>query len=123
MFIAPRLKKIREIRGWKQASVAEAMHTTQQSYSSLEQGSGFPKIDTLKRFCDVMNVELHFLMALELPITEENLERYGTMEFSELISDCNKLEQKLEVFNSILTNNNNKSAAFQNTLRARIIAA
>jgi transcriptional regulator with XRE-family HTH domain len=44
MFIAPRLRKIREIRGWKQAAVAEAMHTTQQSYSSLEQGTGFPKM-------------------------------------------------------------------------------
>jgi transcriptional regulator with XRE-family HTH domain len=122
MFIAPRLRKIREIRGRKQASVAAAMHTTQQSYSSLEQGTGFPKIDTLKRFCDVMNVQLHFLMATDVPITEESLDRYGSKDFSELISDCHKLEQKLEVFNSLLMTND-RSASFQNSLRARIIAA
>jgi transcriptional regulator with XRE-family HTH domain len=122
MFIAPRLRKIREIRGWKQASVAAAMHTTQQSYSSLEQGTGYPKIDTLKRFCDVMNVQLHYLMAVDVPITEESLEKYGSKDFAELISDCAKLEQKLEVFSSILMTND-RSAAFQNTLRARIIAA
>ena len=82
MFIAPRFRKIREIRGWKQASVAAAMHTTQQSYSSLEQGTGYPKIDTLKRFCNVMNVQLHYLMAVDVPITEESLEKYGSKDFA-----------------------------------------
>ena len=122
MFIAPRLRKIREIRGWKQASVAQSMHTTQQSYSSLEQGTGFPKIETLKRFCDVMDVSLHFLMAEELSVTEENLRKYGNVDFSDLISDSDRLEQKLEVFNSILMSDN-KSVSFQNTLRTKIIAA
>lgn len=122
MFIAPRLRKIREIKGWKQASVAAAMHTTQQSYSSLEQGTGFPKIETLQRYCDVMQVKLHFLMAEDLPVTEENLEKYGNEDFGELIADCRRLEQKLEVFNSVLLHNN-KSVAFQNTLRTTIIAA
>jgi transcriptional regulator with XRE-family HTH domain len=122
MFIASRLRKIREIRGWKQASVAEAMHTTQQSYSSLEQGTGYPKIETLKRFCDVMNVELHFLMAVGQPITEETLEKYGNKEFSNIIAECARMEHKLEVYNSILMSND-KSAMFHNTLRTRIAAA
>ena len=122
MFIAPRMRKIREVRGWKQAAVAEAMHTTQQSYSSLEQGTGFPKIETVKRFCDVMGVELHFLMGLDIPITAENLEKYGSKGFLDLISECNKLEHKLEVFNSILMSAD-KTLALQNTLRTRIIAA
>ena len=115
------MRKIREIRGWKQASVASSMHTTQQSYSSLEQGTGYPKIETLQRFCDVMNVQLHYLMAVDVPVTEETLTRYGTKDFAELIADCTKLEQKLEVFSSLLSND--YSAAFQNTLRARILAA
>ena len=122
MFIAPRMRKIREIRGWKQTSVAAAMNTTQQSYSSLEQGTGFPKIETLKRYCEVMNVELHFLMATDVPVTEENLERYGSKGFAELIDDCRKLEQKLEVFNSILMSND-RTSPFQDGLRSRILAA
>jgi transcriptional regulator with XRE-family HTH domain len=122
MFIAQRLKKIREIRGWKQASVAEAMHTTQQSYSSLEQGGGFPKIETLKRFCDVMSVELHFLMTEELPVTEANLDRYGMKGFSEIISECRKLAQKLEVYDSILMTGD-QSALFKKAVHPRIIAA
>ena len=122
MNIAPRLKKIREIRGWKQAAVADAMKTTQQSYSSLELGLKFPKIETLKRFCDVMKVKLHFLTAEDVPVTEETIEKYGNKNFSELITDCQRLEHKLEVFNSILTSNDRPSA-IQNILRSGVTAA
>jgi transcriptional regulator with XRE-family HTH domain len=121
MFIANRLRKIREIRGWKQASVAQAMHTTQQSYSSLEQGTGFPKIETLNRYCDVMEVTLHFLMSEDVPVTEENLERYGNVQFADLINEVDKLEQRLEIFNSILLSDN--KSLTMNNLRTKIIAA
>ena len=102
MLIGPRLRAIRQIRGWKQIIIAESMHVTQQTYSKLESGKGSPEVDTLKRFCDIMNVQLHFLLAVDLPVTEENLERYGSMEFSKLISECNELTLKLQSTNTIV---------------------
>ncbi len=103
--IASRMRKTREIRGWKQSAVADSMNITQQAYSFLEQGHGSPRIDTLKRFCDVMKMELSFLLAFDVPVTEENLEKYATKGFADLISEHKRLEQKLEFFNYLIKTN------------------
>jgi transcriptional regulator with XRE-family HTH domain len=104
MTIAPRIRKIREVRGWKQAAVASAMSITQQAYSFLEQGYGSPRISTLERFCDVMKVEVHFLLAQDVPITEENIEKYGGKGFFDLINNYRQMEQKLEVYHHLIMN-------------------
>ena len=108
---AARMRKIREIRGWKQSAVAESMKITQQAYSFLEQGNGSPRIDTLKRFCDVIGVDLSFLLAYDVPVTEDNMEKYGAKGFSELILDHKRLEQKLEFFNYLIKTNSPESLA------------
>jgi transcriptional regulator with XRE-family HTH domain len=105
VMIANRMRKVREVRGWKQSAVADSMNITQQAYSFLEQGHGSPRIDTLKRFCEVMKVELSFLMSFDVPVTEETIEKYGTKGFAELISEHKRLEQKLEFFNYLIKNN------------------
>lgn len=102
MSIGLRLRAVRQIRGWKQIVVADSMHVTQQTYSKLERGKGSPEVDTLKRFCNIMNVQLHFLLAMDVPVTEENLEKYGTQEFSKIISDCIDLAQKLAGTDTII---------------------
>lgn len=102
MTIATRIRKIREIRGWKQTAVASSMDITQQAYSCLEQGASNARLETLKRFCDVMNVELPFLIAVDVPITEETLNRFGQRNFNEFLVAYKKLEQKLEIFDELL---------------------
>ena len=104
MNIAIRMKKVREVKGWKQSAVATSMHITQQAFSFLEQGSGSPRIDTLSRFCEVMNVQLHFLLAEDVPVTEETVEKYGTKSLSEFITDHSKLEHGVEVFAQFMSN-------------------
>ncbi|MBP6730666.1 MAG: helix-turn-helix transcriptional regulator [Chitinophagales bacterium] len=120
MTIASRIRKIREVRGWKQTAIASSMNITQQAYSCLEQGASNARLETLKRFCDVMKVELPFLIATDVPITEETIERYGNKSYYEFISTYRKLEQKVEIFEELLTgaekqmnanNNNNMSAS------------
>ncbi len=121
MTIASRIRKIREVRGWKQTAIASSMNITQQAYSCLEQGASNARLETLKRFCDVMKVELPFLIATDVPITEETIERYGNKSYYEFISTYRKLEQKVEIFEELLTgaekqmnnnnNNNNLSAS------------
>jgi transcriptional regulator with XRE-family HTH domain len=119
MTIASRIRKIREVRGWKQTAIASSMNITQQAYSCLEQGASNARLETLKRFCDVMKVELPFLIATDVPITEETIERYGNKSYYEFISTYRKLEQKVEIFEELLTgadkqiqnSNNNLSAS------------
>jgi transcriptional regulator with XRE-family HTH domain len=105
IMIATRMRKVREVTGWKQSAVAESMKITQQAYSFLEQGHGSPRIDTLKRFCEVMKIEISFLLAFDVPITDENIDKYATKGFGDLITEHKRLEQKLEFFNYLIKNN------------------
>src|SRR4051812_46393893 len=86
MTIASRIRKIREIRGWKQVAVAMSMGITQQAYSCLEQNASNARLETLKRFCNVLNIELSYLVALDVPVTDETLQHFGTVKFSEFLS-------------------------------------
>ena len=114
MTIASRIRKIREIRGWKQTAIASSMNITQQAYSCLEQGANNARLETLKRFCDVMQVELPFLIAIDVPITEETIAKYGNKSYYEFISTYRKLEQKVEIFEELLTGNNDKQVGNSN---------
>jgi transcriptional regulator with XRE-family HTH domain len=109
--IALRMKKVREVRGWKQSAVAQCMKVTQQAYSFLEQGHGSPRIDTLTRYCEVMQIDINFLLAFDLPVTEENIEKFGTKGYSELIAENKRLDQKLEFFNYLIKTNSAESLA------------
>ena len=109
MIIASRIKKIREVRGWKQTAVAASMNVTQQAYSCLEQGASNARLDTLRRFCAVMKIELPFLVAVDVPVTEETVERFGSKPYNEFLTGYRKLEQKLEIFDELLRGRNNTS--------------
>lgn len=123
MSIASRMRKVREVSGWKQAAVAESMKITQQAYSFLEQGNGSPRIDTLMRFCEVMKVELSFLLALDVPVTEESVARYGTKTFGTLVTEHERLEQKVEFFNYVIKNNTPARVAEKNGVNGASIPA
>ena len=113
MNIATRMRKVREVKGWKQSAVASSMQITQQAFSYLEQGSGSPRIDTLSRFCDVMNVQLHFLLSEDVPVTEETVTKYGSKTFSEFIRDHSKLEHGVELFDQFMNTGPNFSEIFK----------
>jgi transcriptional regulator with XRE-family HTH domain len=71
----------------------------------MEQGNGSPRVDTLMRFCEVMKVELSYLLAHDVIITEESLEKYGMKTFGFLTLEHERMEQKVEFFNYIMKNN------------------
>jgi transcriptional regulator with XRE-family HTH domain len=102
------MRKLRELMGWKQSAVASSMNITQQAFSFLEQGNRSPRIDTLMRFCDVMNIQLHFLLSPDVPITEETVKRYGTRPYSDFINEYQKLEQGAIFLDKILSANPDK---------------
>lgn len=105
--IESRIRKVREIRGWKQAAVASSMNITQQAYSCLEQGASNARLETLKRFCDVMSIELPFLIATDVPITDETMERFGAKSFNDFLTGFRKMEQKLEIYEELLSTHEN----------------
>ena len=97
------MRKLRELMGWKQSAVAASMNITQQAFSFLEQGNGSPRIDTLMRFCSVMNIQLHFLLSTDVPITEETVRKYGTRSYSDFISEHQRLEQGSKFLDQMLS--------------------
>ena len=99
--LATRIRKIRMLRGLKQSNVANDMNITQQAYSFFEKAHNSPRIDTLDRFCKIMKIEIGFLLAFEIPITQENIDKYGAKGLSDFINEHKTLRQKLEFFNNL----------------------
>lgn len=101
MTVAQRIRKIREVRGWKQTTIAGAMGITQQAYSCLEQESENARLRTLKRFCEQMNVTLAFLLS-NVPITDETVKDYGPKPYDQVIEERRKVAAKLELMEELL---------------------
>ena len=102
MSLSERIRKIREYRGLKQVAVASEMNITQQAYSWLETKSGNIKVETLKRFCDVMKVDLPFLMATEIPVNNENMEMFEKLNYSVVFEEYKKLKNKIETYEELI---------------------
>ncbi|HWB61939.1 MAG TPA: helix-turn-helix transcriptional regulator [Chitinophagales bacterium] len=102
MTISDRIRKIREYRGLKQVAVANEMHISQQAYSWLERKSGNIKVETLKRFCDVMKVDLPFLLANQIPITDENMQMFDKVNYSGVFEDYKKLKNKVNTYEELI---------------------
>ena len=102
MSLHERIRKIREYRGFKQLSVANEMNITQQAYSWLETKSGNIKLETLQRFCEVMKIDLPFLMATDIPITPENMETFAQMSFSTVFEDYKRMKNKMTNYEEIV---------------------
>jgi transcriptional regulator with XRE-family HTH domain len=103
MSVSERIRKIRENRGLKQFTIANEMHITQQAYSQLEKTSGNHnhKVETLKRFCGVVKVEMPFLLACDIPITDENMLVFDTVNYSVVFENYKKLKNKLSTYEEI----------------------
>ena len=91
MLLHERIRKIREYRGLKQLSVANEMNISQQAYSWLETKSSNIKLDTLERFCTVMKVDIAFLMAEDIPVTEENMQIFQQLNYASIFEDYKKM--------------------------------
>ena len=102
MSLSERIRKIREYRGLKQVAVASEMNITQQAYSWLETKSGNIKVETLKRFCDVMKVDLPFLLAGDIPVTDENMQMFDNLNYSVVFEDYKKLKNKINTYEDLI---------------------
>lgn len=110
MSISERIRKIREYRGFKQVTVANDMHISQQAYSWLERKSGNIKVDTLKRFCEVMKVDLPFLLANDIPVTDENMKMFDNLNYSVVFEDYKKLKNRINTYEDLILKRQNTVA-------------
>src|SRR5258708_9276750 len=97
MNLGPRIKKIREIRRMNHKVIAAKMHITPQTYSTIELGENLKYI-SVKKFCDATNVDPSFLLAEDVPITEENLRFFDNMKGKSFLLCYEQLRQKTEVY-------------------------
>ena len=104
MTLQERLRKIREYRGFKQAAAAQEMKITQQAYSCLETKSGNLKMETMQRFCEVMKVEMAFLLAFDLNINDENMKMFDSLNLSGVVNEYKKLTNRISVYEELLRN-------------------
>jgi transcriptional regulator with XRE-family HTH domain len=102
MTLQERLRKIREYRGFKQAAAAQEMKITQQAYSCLETKSGNLKMETMQRFCEVMKVEMAFLLAFDLGVNEENMKMFDNLNLCGVVSEYKKLTNRISVYEELL---------------------
>lgn len=72
-----RLKKIRENRNWTQKSLAEAMHTTQQTIARWESGKAEPSIANLRDLAVLFGISIDSLIGSEKVIKTSDLMTYG----------------------------------------------
>ncbi|MES2620853.1 MAG: helix-turn-helix transcriptional regulator [Bacteroidota bacterium] len=104
MTLQERLRKIREYRGFKQAAAAQEMKITQQAYSCLETKSGNLKMETMQRFCEVMKIEMAFLLAFDLNINDENMKMFDSLNLSGVVNEYKKLTNRISVYEELLRN-------------------
>ncbi len=56
--IARQILRLRQIRGWTQTQLAEALNTKQSVIARLESGSHRPSLSTLDKICQVLGARL-----------------------------------------------------------------
>jgi len=101
--IGERIRKIREIRGFKQIEAAHKMEITQQAYSWLETKSGNIKINTLQKVSSVFGVTMMFLVNVDILVSEENIKIFGSTSFNDVVLNYEKMKTKIEVYEELLT--------------------
>jgi transcriptional regulator with XRE-family HTH domain len=95
------MKKIREIRGLNQKEIAARMKITPPTYSTIED-EGNPKYATMKRFCEATEVSLSFLVAEDMPVTEEAMDFFDRMKPKSFLLTYEQLRQRVDVYGEVL---------------------
>ncbi len=62
MFIGEKIKKLRKEKGLTQKELAKRLGVTQQMIASYENGVRYPKMETIKKIADALNVDMFELI-------------------------------------------------------------
>jgi len=56
----------------------------------------------LKRFCDVMKVDLPFLLATDIAVNDENMKMFENLNYSLVFEEYKKLRNKIEAYEDLI---------------------
>ena len=63
MVFADKLQSLRKSKGLSQEELAEKCNVTRQSVSKWETGLGYPETEKLLILCEILDVDLDYLMS------------------------------------------------------------
>ncbi|MES2621046.1 MAG: helix-turn-helix transcriptional regulator, partial [Bacteroidota bacterium] len=76
--LGERIKRIRELKGLNQKKIAVRMNISSQTYAVLEEAKNL-KYSTVKKFCEAIEIDPSFLLAEDVPISEETIQFFDGM--------------------------------------------
>ncbi len=97
--IGKQLKELRRARGWRQLEVAEKVGLSRSAISNIESGKRSLTLSTLKRFCEIYNIDISYF-GIETKSFDENLDLIARLEkvfTSEYIEDEKKDELYMDI--------------------------
>lgn len=77
--IGPKIKKIREIKGYSQEYIASKMSITQNSYSKIERGETNLSLNKVMEICSILEIDLNTLMNFDEKMIFNNCTQSGNV--------------------------------------------
>lgn len=98
--IGHKLKELRASRGWRQSEVADKVGLSRPAISNIESGKRALTLSTLKRFCEVYNIDISYF-GIETNTYKETIDlttRIEALFNSDLLTE----NEKDELYRSIM---------------------
>ena len=105
MMIGESIKQARKSKGLSQKELGERLHVSQAMIAQYEKGSRNPKIETVKKIADALNVPFEYLMYGNQEKTGENIRYYRDrqeLSVEELSEKTNIPLERLKAYESDL---------------------
>lgn len=98
--IGHKLKELRISRGWRQSEVADKVGLSRPAISNIESGKRALTLSTLKRFCEVYNIDISYF-GIETNTYNETIDLTARIE---ALFNSNELteQEKDELYRSIM---------------------
>lgn len=98
--IGKQLKELRKSRGWRQLEVAEKVGLSRSAISNIEGGTRALTLATLKRFCEIYNIDISYF-GISTNNFDENVDLIARLE-KIFKSDSIPADKKDELYREIM---------------------
>lgn len=88
--LGTKIKRLRAKYGYTQEQLAEKMQIATRTLCGIENGENFVKAETLEKLCDVFNITLFELFAIDYIKPQEEL-------IEEIISDLKSIKNREQI--------------------------
>lgn len=115
--ILPKIKKIREIKGFSQEYIASKLEITQNTYSKIERGETKITLDKLNDICKALEISLDLLFNFNDRMVFNNCNQTGNFgEYSTYV--FNSIDKISELYERIIDSKNNEIERLQKIIKS-----